>query len=161
DTVDMHALAGYPDPAAEIRGVSAGCGRPSGGWRHLFLQPGFDPGDEAIDALTPLGAEEIDGGDLGLAVLQPGELGLGLASPVRRHPAAQLLRENLGVLGEGGIVLVARRIEERADLGIGKSVDEARLADQGFPALRQDLLQQPVEILLALLAGGKRIDRVL
>src|SRR5215472_1219266 len=161
NAVHMDALAGHPHTAAEIRGSLAGGGRPSGGLRHLLLQPGFDPGDETIDALAPLGAEEVDGNDLGLAFLQPGELGLDLTSLFLCHPATQSLGESLDVLGEGGIVLVPRRIEERAHFSIRKPVDEPRLADQGFAAFRQDLLQQPVEILLALLAGGERIDRVL
>ena len=122
-------------------------------------QPCFKGHERSLGGLAAVGAEEVDLDDLGQLPAQPRELSLTLGPLIRLR--GELIGESPGFTGDGVVVGVARRVEHGAYLLVGEPVDEARLAQRRFAAARDDLLHQPAEILLGLLAQRQSIHRAL
>ena len=154
-------MAGDPDAALQIvDGIPRHLNLDRRG--HDVLPEGFlQPGEQPIGGLAAVGAEEVDGHDLGLPGLEAREPGPRLGALLRRGFAAQPRGDAACLLGKCVIVLVARRAEHGAHLLVLQAVDEPRLADHRLAAAIGDLVREPGEILLRLLAGRQRVDRVL
>src|SRR5207302_319654 len=61
---------------------------------------------------------------------------------------------------ERRVIGVTRLVEEAPRILVGKAVEQARLAKEGFAAAFRNLTQQPLEILLRLLVHRQCMHRV-
>ena len=136
------------------------------GWRRLRVggrpQARFDGGQQPFDRLAAGRPEEVDGRDFAepLAKPQQGRRRLplvaarALAAPDRRLKAARLL-------GQRGVVGIARGGENASTAGVRQTLDEARFTDGRVPAPGHDLPPHPLEVLEGLVAPRQHVDGVL
>src|SRR4051794_1697893 len=159
DTVDVHARTRHPGPSLELAEAPLGCRRLGQDRRRLFLaQPTLEFEEQTLGCLSAVGAEEVDRGDLGEPRLETRELRLRLRALFGRCIVADRRGEGAHLLGERVVVGIARPIEQGADLLVGKTIDETRLADHRLAAALYDLAQEPFEVLLAFGGRGKGVD---
>src|SRR5262245_16224943 len=160
--VDMDALARHPDATTDALQVAPGVlhGRVSfaGG-----IQTRLQGGENRVRGPLLLGAEEVDRHDLGEAAPQACKRGLCLCAPlaVERAGGGEPGNQLPCLVGDATVVIHPRGAEECLDLVVREALDEAGFANGCFSALPDDLLADPLKVLLCLIAPRKDIDGIL
>src|SRR3954465_658433 len=159
DPVDMDALAGDPGAPAKI-----GQGHRSpllllGDLRlcdSFFAQPLLHACEQTIDCIAPVRPEEVDGDDVIPAGLEALKLRLALDAPLSDRKWVERDGKHPRFFGEFFVVRVAGAPEQFFDLLVRETSGELSLTNQPLPALVLNFLQEPLEILLGLLARRQR-----
>jgi AcrR family transcriptional regulator len=107
----------------------------------------------ALDLSPSRRLEEVDLPDPVHLPREPRQL---LAEP--RSPALEHLEV---AIGQDGVVLVARLLEEANDVGLLHVLDTIHAEQGGFAAVALDLLGEPLELLVAVGGIGQQIGRAL
>src|SRR3954452_4810411 len=164
DPVDVNARTG--DPRAPVK-IGQSHRSPLLLLRDLrlcdsfFAQPLLQAREQAIDCIAPVRPEKVDRDHVILAGLEALKLRLALDALLSEGKRIEREGKRPRLFGEFFVVRVARAPEQFFDLLVRETSDELGLADQPLPALVLNFLQEPLEILLGLLARRQRVDRVL
>jgi len=119
--------------------------------------------EQSVDGLPAACVTEVDCGDVRHALLQARDGGFDLAALLVRDLslARNAAHRLVGLISDGLVIRIARRAEHLPHLLVVQAFDEPRLDQRGVSAAFDDLAQDPVQVLLRLLAAGQRIHRVL
>ena len=127
------------------------------------MQPRIERRDPLLGPAPARRGEVVDRSDLGQALSQSSEVGLGAgaALPRRRPALRQLSLQTVRLVRDLAVVGIARLMKETHHLFIGETFDEPGLANRGIAAAGGDLPQDPLEILHSLIPAWQHVHRVL
>src|SRR3954471_1488607 len=127
----------------------------------FFAQPLLQAREQAIDCIAPVRPEKVDRDHVIVAGLEALKLRLALDALLSEGKRIEREGKRPRLFGEFFVVRVARDPEQFFDLLVRETSDELCLADQTLSILVLNFLQEPLKILLGLLARRQRVDRVL